>query len=99
MISKKSKPKICKDIVWKEEGEKGVTISLASYLGGSIRFLNPTASKIIKLSDGKHTVEDIIDDITNSFEDADRNNVEKDVEKFLRMLIEKKIIESLDMDQ
>lgn len=97
MINKDIKPEICKDVVWKDEGKKGVTVSLASYLGGPIRFLNPTASKIVKLSDGKHTVEEIIDEVCKSFEDTDRKLVEKDVEKFLRTLEEKKIIKPLEI--
>jgi hypothetical protein len=93
MIDKNIKPKVCKDIVWKEEGENKEIISLASYLGGSIRFLNPVASKIIKLSDGKHTVDEIINNICDDFEGSNPDEVEKDVEKFLKILEEKKIIE------
>jgi hypothetical protein len=95
MISKDFKPKIRKDIVWKEEGEKGEIISLASYLGGSIRFLNPVASRVVKLSDGKHTVQEIIDDICRTFEDTDPKVAERDVEKFLKTLEKKKIIKPI----
>lgn len=93
MISKDIKPKIRKDIVWKEEGKSGEIISLASYLGGSIRFLNPVASKIVKLSDGKHTVKEIIEEICKTFETTDYKAVEKDVENFLVTLEKDKIIE------
>ena len=37
MIDKSVKPKLSKDIVWKEEGKDGTTVSLASYIGGPIR--------------------------------------------------------------
>lgn len=96
MINKNSKPKIRKDIVWKEEGKEGEIISLASYIGGPIRFLNPVASKVIKLSDGKHTVREIIEDICKSFEDANPKAVEKDVDNFLKNLEKRKIIEPLE---
>jgi len=96
MINKNIKPKICKDIVWKEDGKNGEIISLASYLGGSIRFLNPVGSRIVKLSDGTHTINEIIEDICKTFEDSDPKAVEKDVEKFLKRLEKKKIIEPLN---
>ena len=96
MINKDIKPKICKDLVWKEEGKKGEIISLASYLGGPIRFLNPVASRIVKLSDGKHTVKEIVEDICRTFEDTDPKLVEKDVDKFLKTLEKKKIVTLLE---
>jgi hypothetical protein len=95
MINKTIKPEICKDVIWKEEGKNDDTVSLASYLGGPIRFLNPVASKVVKLSDGTNTVQKIIDEICKSFEDADRKKVEKDVENFLLELEKKKIIKPL----
>jgi hypothetical protein len=95
MINKDIKPELSQDIVWKEEGENNETVSLASYIGGPIRFLNPVASKIIKLSDGKHTVREIINKINESFEDSDPEKIEKDVEKFLKQLEKKKIIKPL----
>ena len=93
MIDKNIKPKLAKDIVWKEEGKEGTTISLASYIGGPIRLLNPVASKTIKLLDGKHTIQEIITEIYESFEDADLKTVENDVLEFLLELEKKKIIE------
>ena len=96
MISKDIKPKVAKDIVWKEEGKNGEIISLASYLGGSIRFLNPVASKIVKLSDGKHTVAEIIEEICKTFEETDPKKVEQDVMKFIATLNKKKIIEPIN---
>jgi len=93
MIDKNIKPKLAKDIVWKEEGKDGTTISLASYIGGPIRLLNPVASKTIKLLDGKHTIQEIITEIYESFEDADLKTVENDVLEFLLELEKKKIIE------
>ena len=95
MIDKSIKPKLAKDIVWKEEGKDGATASLASYIGGPIRLLNPVASKTIKLIDGKHTIQDIINEIFESFEDVDLKTVEKDVLEFLRDLEKKKIIDPL----
>jgi len=96
MINKDFKPKLREDIVWKEEGKNNEIISLASYLGGSIKFLNPVASRIVKLSDGKHTIKEIIDDICRTFEDTDPEIAEKDVEKFLKTLEKKKIIEPIE---
>jgi hypothetical protein len=95
MINKDIKPELSKDIVWKEEGSKGETISLASYLGGPIRFLNPVASIIIKLSNGKNSIDDIIKEICKTFEDSDPQIVKKDVEKFLKNLEKKEIIKPL----
>lgn len=95
MIDKNLKPRLAKDIVWKEEGENGEIISLASYIGGPIRFLNPVATKIIKMSDGKHTIQEIIDQIMSTFENAALEGVEEDVFKFLKELEDKKIIEPL----
>jgi methyltransferase-like protein len=93
MIDRNLKPKLAKDIVWKEEGENGEIISLASYIGGPIRMLNPVASKIIKLLDGKHTVKEIINEIVESFEDVDYDTAEKDVLEFLEELKQKRIID------
>ena len=95
MMNKNIKPKIAEDIVWKEEGEKGEIVSLASYLGGSIQLLNPVASKIIKLADGTNTIQDIIDNICTSFEEANPKRVEKDIESFLTKLNKSKILETL----
>ena len=95
MINKNIKPKLAEDIVWKEEGKDGETVSMASYIGGPIRILNPVASKIIKLLDGKHTIQEIIIEIYESFEDADLKTIENDVLEFLNELEKKKIIEPL----
>lgn len=95
MIDKNLKPKLAKDIVYKKEGKDGETISMASYIGGPIRLLNPVASKTVKLLDGKHTIQEIIDEICNSFEDADSKTVENDIIEFLLDLQKKKIIEPL----
>ena len=95
MINKNIKPELSEDIVWKEEGKDGVSISLASYLGGPIRFLNPVASQIVKNSDGNHTLQEIIKNICESFEDADPKKVEKDVNKFLIDMEKRKIIKPL----
>jgi len=95
MIDKSLKPRLAKDIVWKEEGKDGTTVSLASYIGGPIRLLNPVASKTIKLIDGKHTIQEIITKIFESFEDVDIKTVEKDVLEFLQELEKKKVIDPL----
>lgn len=95
MINKNIKPKLAKDIVWKEEGNDGTTISLASYIGGPIRLLNPVASKTVKLLDGKHTIQDIILEILETFEDVDIKTVECDLLKFLQELEKLKIINPL----
>jgi methyltransferase-like protein len=95
MIDKNLKPKLAKDIVYKEEGKDGATVSLASYIGGPIRILNPVASKTIKLIDGKHTIQEIITKIHESFENADLKTVEKDIIEFLLELEKEKIIEPL----
>jgi len=95
MINKNIKPKLAKDIVWKEEGNDGTTISLASYIGGPIRLLNPVASKTVKLLDGKHTIQDIIIEISETFEDVDIKTIENDLLKFLQELEKLKIINSL----
>ena len=50
------------------------------------------ASKTIKLIDGRHTIQEIIDEIFASFEDVDLKTVEDDVLEFLLELEEKKII-------
>ena len=95
MINKSIKPRLAKDIVWKEEGKEGTTVSLASYIGGPIRLLNPVASKTIKLINGKHTIQEIINEIFESFEDVDVKTVENDVLEFLLELEKTKIIEPL----
>ena len=95
MINKDIKPKLSKDIVWKKEGKDTVTGSLASYLGGPIRLLNPVALRIVELIDGKHTIKEIVDDICNCFEGSVPLKVEQDVENFLKMLEQKKVIEPL----
>jgi len=95
MIDKNLKPELEKDVVWKKEGKDGIRVSLASYLGGPIRLLNPVASRIIEHIDGKHTVNDIIQHVLNNFENAELDIVEKDVESFLKTLEEKKVIKPL----
>ena len=96
MIDENTKPKVCEDIVWRKEGKGDKVISLASYKGGPIRFLNPVAGKIIKLSDGNHTVKEIINEIYKSFDDANIATVKKDVHKFLQTLLDNKIVIFLD---
>ena len=95
MIDKNLKPKLAKDIVYKEEGKNGETVSMASYIGGPIRLLNPVASKTIKLLDGKHTIQEIITEIYESFEGAELKTVENDIIEFLLELEKNKIIEPL----
>ena len=95
MIDKNQKPKLAKDIVYKEEGKNGETVSMASYIGGPIRLLNPVASKTVKLLDGKNTIQEIISKIYESFEDADMKTVENDIIEFLLELEKNKIIEPL----
>ena len=92
MIENNAKPKLRKDVVWKKEGKDGENVSLASYLGGPIRLLNPIAGKIVELSNGKNSVEDIIQEICKSFEDADEEIVKKDVHNFLTKLEKNQII-------
>lgn len=95
MIDKNIKPKLAKDIVWKEEGKDGASVSMASYIGGPIRILNPVASKIIKLLNGKHTIQEIIIEVYESFEETDLKTIENDVLEFLDELEKNKIIEPL----
>ena len=96
-MNKNMKPKISKDIVWKKEGKNGELLSLTSWLGGPILLLNPVASKIVILSNGKNTIEQIATNICKSFEDTDLNRITKDLEKFFIVLQDKKIIESFDV--
>ena len=86
------KPMVCKDILWRKDGAEDELVILASCNGGSIRFLNPVAGKILELSDGKNSVNDIITNICEKFANTSRDTVEKDVITFLNTLKENKII-------
>lgn len=96
MINKNIKPKLSKDIVYKKEGKNQEILSLASCKGGPIRILNEVASKIIVLSNGNNSINNIIEQIYNSFEDTNEKSVENDVLRFLKILEKENIIETLN---
>lgn len=94
MIRKTLCPKINNNIIWRKEGEDKKIISLASFNGGPIWFLNPVAGKILELCNGKNSVKDIIYDISSRFESSKQENIKNDVIDFLKLLQEKNIIHS-----
>jgi hypothetical protein len=87
------KPKICEDVIWRKDGLKNEITTIASHKKGPIRFLNPVGGKIIELSNGTNTIRNIIDNISTTFEETNLEEVEKDVDSFLRNLKKIKIID------
>ena len=86
------KPLVENNILWRKDGEKEDLVILASCNGGPIRFLNPIGSLILELSNGKNTVEVIIEQIIENYDCKDKKIVERDVEIFLQALRENEII-------
>ena len=95
MISKNTKPKINKDIMWRKDGAENEIISLANSNGGPIHFLNTVGSKIFELSTGKNTVDDIINKIITHYEGISEKKIEKDVIEFLKKLKNENIVNFL----
>ena len=92
MTNSHLKPLVSNDILWRRDGEENELVILASCNGGSIRFLNPVAGLILELSNGKNTVDDIVDHIMKNYDCADKANVEKDVNMFLKILVENGVV-------
>jgi len=55
--------------------------------------LNGTAPEILKLCDGRHTVEGIVDELTQRFTGVERSVIEEDVAGFLARLRARGLLE------
>ena len=55
--------------------------------------LNETAPEILRLCDGEHTVEGIIDSLTQRFTGVDRKIIEEDVTSFLTRIKARGLLE------
>jgi coenzyme PQQ biosynthesis protein PqqD len=55
--------------------------------------LNETAPEILKLCDGEHTIEGIVDALTQRFSVADRKAIEEDVVSFLTRIRARGLLE------
>ncbi|OFV68107.1 MAG: coenzyme PQQ biosynthesis protein D [Candidatus Syntrophoarchaeum caldarius] len=90
-------PKL-KDSIELEEKSAYITrtseagMMLVDYKTNEVFEANETASIIVRLCDGKHTVDEIVDEIYANY-DAQRSVIEKDVNQILKKMSEMKIIE------
>jgi methyltransferase-like protein len=66
-------------------------VLLFDYSGDHIYETNDTGSVIIKLCDGEHTKEDIIDALYEDY-DAERSKIEEDIEEFFKKMGEYKLL-------
>lgn len=57
--------------------------------------INEISARILALCNGKNTINDIVDKISNKY-CMDKNIVEEDVKKFLHDLIDNALIEEID---
>ena len=55
--------------------------------------LNDTAPEILKLCDGEHTIEGIVDSLTQRFTGVDRKIIEEDVTSFLTRIKARGLLE------
>ena len=55
--------------------------------------LNETAPEILKLCDGEHTIEGIVDDLAGRFVGIDRESIKEDVTGFLTRMKKRGLLE------
>ena len=79
----KSRPMINERVSWKDFKQKVIT--------DTGHAMNDVGSEIWKLCDGKHTIRQIVDSITQNF-DVSVRQAEKDVLSFLRELEEANLV-------
>lgn len=93
MISIANKPKILADVSWRKDGEKDQIIVLSKETLALPLILNPTASKIFLLCNGKNSLEAIAEKLCDEFGLEDFSMVLKDVKEQVEYFINKGIAE------
>ena len=88
-------PKVM-DIRWRYDGEDNQYITYLNPKTNSISILNPVGATIFTLSDGNHSIEEIIDEIYKEFEVPSREIVKGDVEDFLYFMSKDGMIKLLE---
>jgi len=88
-------PKVM-DIRWRYDGEDDQYITYLNPKTNNISILNPVGAKIFTLSDGNHSIEDIIEEIYREFEVPSREIVRGDVEDFLNFMSKDGMIKLLE---
>jgi hypothetical protein len=81
-----------KKVRWRWDGESGEHITFLNPKTGTINVLNPLAATIFNLSDGKHTVRQIVDDIVEQFQAPSAEQVRSDVETFLDFMVKQELV-------
>lgn len=88
-------PKL-KKLRWRWDGEAGEHITFLNPANGAINVLNPIAASIFSLSDGQHSVEQIVDSLMETFSAPSREQVRNDVQNFLDFMGKQRLILLLD---
>ncbi|MHC1567877.1 MAG: PqqD family protein [Candidatus Syntropharchaeia archaeon] len=90
------KPKLKKSVAIEEKSsyitrESEIGLMLLDSKNNRIFEVNETGSVIVKLCDGEHTRDDIVNELCKSYK-VDREELEKDVDEFLKKMEEYKLI-------
>lgn len=83
-------PRARKDLVLQEVGEEGL---LYDREGAMVHILNRTALHAWRLCDGRHTIDEIVEELVSAFRGAEASSVRRDVEKMLTALLDRGLLE------
>lgn len=89
MILPKSRPSKNKRMPYRIIDREGILVNPDK---GNVIHLNETAAEIWKAIDGKHTVEELVEQVCDVF-DVDEQIARKDVAEFLKELVENNAID------
>ena len=81
-------PKMVDDLYIRELDDEKVVYDREN---GRVHFMNQTATFILDLCDGKHSREEIIEGLLDSF-DVERKQAEEDVDSTLKDMADKQIL-------
>ena len=93
----RSKVFCSKDILWRWDGENSDIIIAMSPETYDIEILNPSASQIFSLCDGKRSISEIIEELNSRFTSVE-SNIEGDVIACIVELRKKGLIDSVGGD-
>jgi pyrroloquinoline quinone biosynthesis protein D len=83
-----SQPKFASGCRWGTNGEEQVVL----FPEGMIR-VQGTGQLILELCDGERTIDQIVSELSNQFNNADSDKIRQDVHAFLESLNEKRIVD------
>jgi hypothetical protein len=92
IISIANKPKISDDVTWRRDGEDDQIIVLSKEEFPLPVILNPTASRIFLLCNGKNTLKDIAQALMQEFALEDFSVAIADVKRQIEYFLDKGII-------